>query len=640
MKIMETENPLNTAKREEQERLSSLNKHAPPQLRESVVGELVDQREKKLVSDTMKALSYEDLHMKHAKGRDFTGPFIMYNAVRDLLAHVSYYTLGPLALLVLVPWLGTEVCRTKSFLPYTHSKGPYISSLAMSLTGPMLILYVICLYSYKMPMKFVGFFDFFIPLFEIISILGVVYIKHGLMDEQNYLKRNYSKRSEKIRRMSSVPTNTSFKEREQGAPLSIYVGMVGARQIRQTALEREYAWTSKRILHFDQDYLQVPLGFYDRQGAINKQIVHNTANLKMDFDVNNCQSKVLFTKVKARHLGEAIISSCITCNCNQKEMVCKACKKHLPTLRLLIRHVDSWSVMYIIARCVMILFQAKFDLKSVLPVEWVILVVTMFISFRGTRPVVVQCGLSYCDFRRRRFFENRLAMLIHQMHVRSHKCIEAWERLRLSFSTMGSTYYLLLQWYNAYLLFYFALYFMAFSLLLILDVNRSVPIYMKIVIVSFGFYMQGVVLYGIHTGSVANRMGTHHTQEWLHVKSNLISKLHEVKVQMRNVNMKKNIVDDSRSESHPAEETTKNEGNLQEHCENLNSAILAIDNLAKKLDSELMYGGIRLMSVRLTKRFFKIIVVLYAYQIYYFLYGIITIEYYADDMSDMVRQLS
>ena len=74
--------------------------------------------------------------------------------------------------------------------------------------------------------------------------------------------------------------------------------------------------------------------------------------------------------------------------------------------------------------------------------------------------------------------------------------------------------------------------------------------------------------------------------------------------------------------------TTKDEGDLQEQCENLNSAILAIDNVAKKLDLELMYGGIRLMSVRLTKRFFKIIVVLYAYEIYYFLYAIIAIEYF------------
>ena len=102
----------------------------------------------------------------------------------------------------------------------------------------------------------------------------------------------------------------------------------------------------------------------------------------------------------------------------------------------------------------------------------------------------------------------------------------------------------------------------------------------------------------------------------------------------------KNVVDNSRSEPDPAEETTKDEGELQEQYENLNSAILSIDTVAKKMDLELMYGGIRLISVRLTKRFFKIIVVLYAYQIYYFLYIIIAIEYYADDMSDMVKQLS
>ena len=44
-----------------------------------------------------------------------------------------------------------------------------------------------------MPIRFVGFVDFFIPVFEIISDLGVVFIKHGLMDKRNYLKRNYSK---------------------------------------------------------------------------------------------------------------------------------------------------------------------------------------------------------------------------------------------------------------------------------------------------------------------------------------------------------------------------------------------------------------------------------------------------------------
>ena len=134
-------------------------------------------------------------------------------------------------------------------------------------------------------------------------------------------------------------------------------------------------------------------------------------------------------------------------------------------------------------------------------------------------------------------------------------------------------------------------------------------------------------------------MGTHHTQEWLHVKSNLISKLHEVKVRMRNVNRKKNVVDNSRSEPDPAEETTKDEGELQEQYENLNSAILSIDTVAKKLDSELMYGGIRLISVRLTRRFFKIILVPYAYKLL-LLQTIIVINIFADDMSDMVKQLS
>eukprot|EP00944_MAST-04C_sp_MAST-4C-sp1_P002493 g2493.t1 len=636
---MKVENPLHRTCKDCDEKRSSLNKHSPPQLRESKVGDLVDNHEKRLLRDTMQALRYEDFNMKHAEGRDFAGPFVMHNAIRDLVAHLLYYTLGPVSLLVLVQWLGKEVCSSKLFLPHPMTRGPYIGSLVMSFTGPLLMFYLISSYLYKVPFRFVNFFDFFIPLFEVFSTMGMVYIKHGLMDGRNYMKRNYSSKSKKMRRMSSVPSEKSFSFHEQGAPLSIYVGMIGNGEIRQKALEREYTWIAKRILHFDQDYLQLPLGFGEQPGVTKKQIVHNESNLKMKVGTNNSQSKVFFTKVKARHLGEAIITSTV-CNCNQNNFICESCKKNADAMSFFGRHVDFWSVTYVIARTVMLLFQANFDLKRVLPVEWVILVVTMILSWKGSKPLVAQCGLAYCDFRRRRFFENRLAMMIHQMNIRSHKCVEAWERLRLSFKKMGSTYYRLLQWYNAYLILYFALYFVAFSLLLVLDVSRSIPIYMKIVVASFGFYMQGVMLYGIRAGSVANRVGNHHAQEWLHVKSNLIHRLHETKRQIRHVNRKDNVVDELHNEADPALDTTKNKEDLLEQCESLNSAIIAIDNIAKKLNLELMYGGIRLMSIRLTKRFFKIVILLYVYEIYYFLYAIIAMQYFESEVGDMVQDLS
>ena len=140
---METKNPLNAAKKEEIKRKKSLNKNAPKQLRESVVGELVDEHEKILLSDTMNALSYEDLGLQHAKGRDFAGPFVVYNAMRDVFAHLLHYTLGPLGLFVLVPWLGKEYASAKLFLYQRPTRNIYIGSLAMSFTGPMLILYVV-----------------------------------------------------------------------------------------------------------------------------------------------------------------------------------------------------------------------------------------------------------------------------------------------------------------------------------------------------------------------------------------------------------------------------------------------------------------------------------------------------------------
>ena len=100
---MKVENPLHRTCKDCDEKRSSLNKHSPPQLRESKVGDLVDNHEKRLLRDTMQALRYEDFNMKHAEGRDFAGPFVMHNAIRDLVAHLLYYTLGPSILTCIGP---------------------------------------------------------------------------------------------------------------------------------------------------------------------------------------------------------------------------------------------------------------------------------------------------------------------------------------------------------------------------------------------------------------------------------------------------------------------------------------------------------------------------------------------------------
>ena len=52
-----------------------------------------------------------------------------------------------------------------------------------------------------------------------------------------------------------------------------------------------------------------------------------------------------------------------------------------------------------------------------------------------------------------------------------------------------------------------------------------------------------------------------------------------------------------------------------------------------------MYGN-SVDVIRLTKRFFKIVILLYVYEIYYFLYAIIAMQYFESEVGDMVQDLS
>ena len=191
--------------------------------------------------------------------------------------------------------------------------------------------------------------------------------------------------------------------------------------------------------------LQLPLGFAEQAGVIKNQIVHNESNLTMNVGTNNSQSKVFFTKVKARHLGEAIITSTV-CNCNQNNIICESCKKNAHAMSFFGRHVDFWSVTYVIGyRNAFV--SSILILKSI--ASWMgHSCCNHDFVMEGSKPPVAQCGLAYCDFRRRRFFENRLAMMIHQTNIRSHKCRHG--RLRLSFKRWEAR--IALQWYNAYLI--------------------------------------------------------------------------------------------------------------------------------------------------------------------------------------------
>ena len=621
----------------------SSNESAPKRLRVSAVGELVEDAEKQLLNVTMEHLRYEVYKVDAEDGRDFTGPFQAKNGLRDTLAHFLYFAFGILSLPILISWLGPEICRSKSFLlpRIIPLRKPYYTYFIVSFTGPVAVLYCVYAYCFKYNLVNVLWCDFFLPCFICICMLGVVFIKHGMMDNRNYIKRNYKKKQLQKRKFSEIDLDRTFERNTQMSPLSIFTGLFGTTHMRQATMHREYRLYAKRILHFDKDEVTLPLGFkhipqskeanHTGDGTTNKQQPSKRRSIAQNprhfnYCTSTCGDDVKLTTVKTIHIGDSITSTAV-----------KKCNKTKPTISQYFFIADTIGVAYTIARFIALLSSSNYQLQTVHWLEWVVVVFSSLFFIRCTKPFIVQCALLHADFRRRLYVENRLATLIHQISITHYKHVDAWERLRIVLRGMGSPYYRLLQAYFIHLIAAIVLYFVTFTTCVLLDTKKTVPIYVSAILAVFGFFFEGMILLGIRTGSRTNRISVHHSEEWMEVKSQLLVSLADYKTKLRKM-------ESSNSKLSPSTHTNNNNNNnnsendstlaLRLKIEEINGAIQVIDNLLAKLKLELVFGGIRLMSSRLTKLLAKSLLLLFAYQIYYVYKLLIALHYYGGDDQD------
>ncbi len=583
-------------------------------------GELIEDGEKKLLDQTMENLRYEVYKRGPEKGRDFTGHFTLKNALRETFMHLIFFAFGQMSLIILYPWLGKAICQKKFFMFNKTLYHPSLTYLILSFTGPTIFLCLVSMYQFNYSLPHISWADFFLPIFLILVITSTAFIKYGLMDQRNYMKQNYNKLHLK-KKLSGINETMSTKF---SGPLSIFVGMIGSSSMREKALRREYRLQASNVLHFDSDEIVLPLGFKEREpgkAGSRYSIIHNPHNLQMKYDASKEIDDINFTTVKALHIGDSILSSCAFCNCNKEEAVCKECEKKKPYGITLFFYTQILGLIYFLVRAAVLLQSTKFQINKVNWVEWVILCSTTASSSRAVQ-AAMQCGFPFCDFRRRRYIENRLAMLIHQMHIKSHKSIRAWERLRFCLKEMGGPQYRLLQAYFVQMIIMCFLYFTTFGALIVLDTNKTVSIFMVLMLAMFGFSFEGLILVGIRTGSLTNRVIIHHSKEWLNIKSRLLTETHTIRVKLKALKMEGKTETSDYDSSH--------KWSLIESHENFISATDAIDNVVEKLRLEMLYGGIRLMSLRLTKLLSKSLLLLYLYQMYYFVMIVLRI-YYTDD---------
>lgn len=596
-------------------------------LQTSAIGELIDKEEIKLLNEVMLNLRFETHKVKQA-GRDYNGPFIYHNALRELFIHVLYYFLGQFSLIILIPWLGVPICEKKLFLskggPFGKWGVPYRTFFLTSFYGPVLVLYFIGKYYLNHSMKHVLWCDFLISSFSVFFSLGVVWIKYGMTDKRNYIKRNV--KLTKKNRMSKVDASLTIDSDALMAPLMIMTGVIRLShpEVMERNLKREFRYKCRFILNIEKDFFLLPIGLKnsaidnlnkssltfppdstDNKTTTNseapslqrKSVIQNPIYLSHNIDKSINESEVQYTKVKTLHVGDAIISS----------FVAKQYKEKYNIIRILLLVLDVWNVIFITLRIIALFYQLQEQESSLVEVtwiEWIVIILNISIGCRLLRLWFLHAALAYGEFKRRLYIEKRLATIIHQIYVTNYKDVEAWKNLRLAFREMGEPYYKAVQFYTLFTIFVCVLYNICLSFCILFDSNKRVPYYIQIVFCLPCLFAQGLVLSGVKKGSQANREGVGHTKEWLKIRTKLKNEIHCSK---RNLKLRKKLQKEEEEERR----------SLAIQIEERKSAVSSIDNLFKGFNVELVYGGIRMFSMRLTKILYKSLFLLYLYEIYY-----------------------
>ena len=396
---------------------------------------------------------------------------------------------------------------------------------------------------------------------------------------------------------------------EYVAPLLMRTGMKKSSKETLKVYVRQLQNIVAKMPKIKNDFFVMPLGLTCTEGPnVQKKVVTNVVHNRQTFSFkkNNIpgfrrQSSVevdSIRKVKTVTLGKAML---------------EAFEIYRETSMISVVHkvANAVSIVYVFARItILIIFRDSINMGWD---GWICMLILFHIKNMALKQWYHHCALPLALFSKIQFLELRMGRIIHQLHVKDAEDVHAWKRLRtaLRMMDMGTLRSCLV--YAVASLAGTFVYLAAMAALAALDVNDqgneisgvSSIILLQICLLHV-LIAQGFILLSIRKGAHTNFLAMRHIDEWLKVKILLAQNVEKHRLYL---NKMSKTIKRTREELDVI--------SIQESIIKLEGASIAIDVLCKQLRNEILVGGLRFFSVKMTKILFKTLLMLFLYEVYY-----------------------
>jgi hypothetical protein len=468
----------------------------------------------------MKNLHYErKVFHKNNLSRDFSvEDFQVYQYLREFFIHSIVQLLGSvLSLAVLGPWLGLSVCRQKGFFPDRGASKVYGEKSSVC---NYRLLSVICIshfpllvvLSYYLGGDPTGLLhrwgpDIIFVFSMIILDLNRVSVRHGYSDPAVYKNRyDASQTGDK----SGVVKNGL-----QVSSIVLFCGLIGNKSYHLALMRKEIEIACEGLISMENDYISIPTQLITMDGKRfsvfqNFERLEHVEDFRRNVDHTPSSPHLANEDVKTTRIALAIGRAAVETGASR-----------FATFLTSYFHI-IFGVIYAASRVSMFV-------DSVLGGwEWALFFGLLANVICLTR-MVLHVGVSLAVMlEKKKYFGERLSLLVHQMSLHTVKDVLAWRRLYFCMKDVASPQYTGAQMYSSLSV----IYLLVCTIVLTMNLRGLCgPILLRVDAIPFVIFVlvaQSIVLYGIYMGSLVNKQNSRHCEEWLKAHTFLSGRLHGV----------------------------------------------------------------------------------------------------------------
>lgn len=554
---------------------------------------------KEILAKVMKEIQYEDATIK-----DFSPDLEVFSYIQAFISFcvhaISLLFGSPFSSIILMPLLGYSVCLKRMFyVPLKSFVSTHVGhNVVCHSYGYPAVIWALL---FRKKYSGIVWMDLYLVAFPISMYLIYITLKYGLLPKKDF-KRMFDRYEKKD------------ESREYVAPMLMRTGMKKSSEETLKVYVRQLQNIVAKMPKIKKDFLVMPLGFTCTEGPnVRKKVITNIVHNRQTFSFRTKnipgvtrQSSVevdSIRKVKTIALGKAML---------------EAFEMYRETSMISVVHkvACTVSIVYVFARIIMLIIFR--DSISMGWDGWVCMLILFYIKNMALKQWYHHCALPLALFSKIRFLELRMGRIIHQLHVEDAEAVHSWKRLRTALRMMDMGTLTNCVVYTAASLAGTFVYMAVMAVLTALYANDpginiindkisgvSSIILLQICLLHV-LVAQGFILLAIRKGAYTNFLAMQHIDEWLKVKIILAQNVEKHRLHLNRISKKIKKTKEGLDAT-----------GIQESIIKLEGASIAIDVLCKQLRNEILVGGLRFFSLRMTKILFKTLLMLFLYEVYY-----------------------